>query len=56
MAARLRRITSPQVRTVEENIIKNIEELMQYMVNHPMMPIEEKKEIIQRIIRLNSGL
>ena len=56
MAARLRKITPPQIRKVEEEIIKVIEELMREMLDHPSMPIESKKSIIERILRLSSGL
>ncbi|HOI94561.1 MAG TPA: hypothetical protein PK250_07630 [Syntrophobacter fumaroxidans] len=37
-------------------LIESIEELMREMLDHPSMGLEGKKEIIQKIIRLSSGL
>jgi len=56
MATRLRKVPSPQIQRVEAKLIESIEELMRAMLDHPEMRIEDKKEIIQKIIRLSSGL
>jgi hypothetical protein len=56
MSAKLRKIPPPQVRKVEETIIKSIEKLMRDLLENTSMSIEDKKEIIQKIIRLSTGL
>jgi len=56
MATKLRKVTSPKVLEVEEKIIEAIQNLMAAMLDHPEMRIEDKKELIQKIIRLSSGL
>ena len=54
--AKLRKLPPPQIRKVEETIIKSIEKLMRDLLENTSMSIEDKKEIIQKTIRLSSGL
>jgi hypothetical protein len=57
MAAKLQPIISPQVKKIEERILKSIEEIMkEYLEASSSMQIKDKKIIIKKIVRLSSGL
>lgn len=57
MASKLRAVPSPHVVKVEQRIVASIEELMQEFLNESKsMQLDEKKEIIRRIVRLSAGL
>jgi hypothetical protein len=57
MASKLQAIPSPKVKRMEERIVSSIEELMQEYLNESAgMELDEKKEIIRKIVRLSGGL